>query len=103
LKSPQSGRRTALLASGGGRRGGLSCIAGHVGGQLEKDDTVHRDRFVRVTAVCICRQTGSTQALFGEYRVAESKEALSEIYPLHRQHLVQPRRSLDGKALYPGA
>ena len=24
-------------------------------------------------------------------------------YPLHGQHLVQPRRSLDGKAPYPGA
>jgi len=25
------------------------------------------------------------------------------LYPLHGQHLMQPRRSLDGKAPYPGA
>ena len=32
-----------------------------------------------------------------------TKKISNSNYPLHRQHLVQPRRSLDGKPPYPGA
>ena len=30
-------------------------------------------------------------------------DVVTHFYPLHAQHLVLPRRSLDGKAPYPGA
>jgi hypothetical protein len=40
---------------------------------------------------------------FKKFAVTRQKAAKAVPYPLHGQHLVQSRRSLDGKAPYPGA